>query len=105
MVLGLYSLTKAKKGAKGERRVFAHTEEILIALEGKQVETLTPIRLRYTGKVLDMTTAYDDQDLTHTEAVEFNNQFISTTVGRAILNDALPADMPFVNGLLKKKGI
>ena len=105
LVLGLYYLTKAKVNAKGEGRVFANIEEVLMALEAKQVETLTPIRLRYTGKVLDMTTAYDDQDLTHTEAVEFNNQFISTTVGRAILNDALPADMPYVNGLLKKKGI
>ena len=37
-----------------------------------------------------MTTAYDDQDLTHTDVVEYNKQFISTTVGRAILNDALP---------------
>ena len=76
-----------------------------MALEAKQVETLTPIRLRYTGPVLDMTTAYDDQDLTHTEPVEFNKQYITTTVGRAILNDALPEGMPYVNGLLKKKGI
>ncbi|HEY1253978.1 MAG TPA: DNA-directed RNA polymerase subunit beta', partial [Terracidiphilus sp.] len=105
MVLGLYYLTKAKKNAKGEGRVFANTEEILMALEAKEVETLSPIRLRYTGKVLDMTTAYDDQDLTHVEPVEFNKQYISTTVGRVILNDALPEGMPFINGLLKKKGI
>ncbi|SFS21167.1 DNA-directed RNA polymerase subunit beta' [Granulicella pectinivorans] len=105
LVLGLYYLTKAKVGAKGEGRVFANIEEVFMALEAKAVETLTPIRLRYTGKVLDMTTAYDDQDLTHTEAVEFNKQFISTTVGRAILNDSLPEGMPYVNGLLKKKGI
>jgi DNA-directed RNA polymerase beta' subunit len=105
LVLGLYYLTKAKVNAKGEGRVFANIEEVLMALEAKQVETLTPIRLRYTGPVLDMTTAYDDQDLNHTEPVEFNKQFISTTVGRAILNDALPEGMPYVNGLLKKKGI
>jgi len=105
LVLGLYYLTKSKVNAKGEGRVFANIEEVFMALEAKQVETLTPIRLRYTGQVLDMTTAYDDQDLTHTEPVEFNKQFISTTVGRAILNDALPEGMPYVNGLLKKKGI
>ena len=105
MVLGLYYLTKAKKGGKGEGRVFSNTEEILMALEAKEVETLTPIRLRYTGKVLDMTTAYDDQDLTHTEPVDFNNEYINTTVGRVILNDALPSGMPYINGLLKKKGI
>ncbi|MDE1160937.1 MAG: DNA-directed RNA polymerase subunit beta' [Acidobacteriaceae bacterium] len=105
LVLGLYYLTKAKVGAKGEGRVFANIEEVLMALEAKQVETLSPIRLRYTGPVLDMTTAYDDQDLTHTEPVEFTKQYINTTVGRAILNDRLPEGMPFVNGLLKKKGI
>ena len=105
LVLGIYYLTKSKINAKGEGRVFANIEEVLMALEARQVETLTPIRLRYTGPVLDMTNAYDDQDLTHTEPVEFNKQFISTTVGRAILNDALPEGMPYVNGLLKKKGI
>jgi DNA-directed RNA polymerase subunit beta' len=105
LVLGLYYLTKAKVGARGEGRVFANIEEVLMALEARQVETLSPIRLRYTGPVLDMTVAYDDQDITHTEAVEFNKQFINTTVGRAILNDALPEGVPFVNGLLKKKGI
>ena len=105
LVLGLYYLTKSKVGAKGEGRTFANAEEVLMALEAQEVETLSPIRLRYTGTVLDMTTAYDDQDLMHTDPVEFNKQFISTTVGRTILNDALPEGMPFINGLLKKKGI
>ncbi len=76
-----------------------------MALEAKEVETLSPIRLRYTGPVLEMGTAYDDQDLTHTEPVQYDRQYITTTVGRAILNDALPQEMPYVNGLLKKKGI
>ena len=105
MVLGLYYLTKEKKGAKGEGRSFSNVDEVLLALNFKEVETLTPIRLRYTGPVLDMTVAYDDQDLTHTEPVEYTRQYINTTVGRAILNDALPENMPYVNGLLKKKGI
>jgi len=105
MVLGLYYLTKSKVGAKGEGRTFGNIEEVLMALHAGEVETLSPIRLRYSGTVLDMTTAYDDQDLLHTEPVEYNKQYISTTVGRAILNDALPDGMPYVNGLLKKKGI
>src|SRR6201986_24495 len=105
LALGIYYLTKAKVNAKGEGRVFANIEEVFMALEAKQVETLTPIRLRYTGPVLDMTTASDDQDITHTEPVEFNRQYINTTVGRAILNDALPEGLPYINGLLKKKGI
>ncbi len=30
---------------------------------------------------------------------------METTVGRVILNDILPEEMPFINGLLKKKGL
>ena len=41
----------------------------------------------------------------HTEPIEFNKQYMDTTVGRVILNDTLPEDMPFINGLLKKKGL
>ena len=105
LVLGMYYLTKAKPGAKGEGRTFANIEEVLLALEAKEVETLTPIRLRYTGEVIDLTAAYDDQDILHTEPVPFERQYINTTVGRVILNDSLPPDMPYINGLLKKKGL
>ena len=104
MVLGLYYLTKAKPGATGENRPFANTEEVLLALEAGAVELLTPVRLRYSGTVIDLTTAFDNQDITHTVPVHPEGQFIETTVGRVILNDHLPEQMPFINGLLKKKG-
>ena len=105
MVLGIYYLTKSKPGAKGEGRAFGSAEEVVLALEAGEVELLTPIRLRYTGEVIDLTIAYDDQDVPHTEPINVKRQFIHTTVGRVILNDTLPAEMPFINGLLKKKGV
>jgi DNA-directed RNA polymerase subunit beta' len=105
MVLGIYYLTKAKPGAKGEGRAFGSIEEVVLALEAGEIELLTPIRLRYTGELIDLSTAYDDQDVTHTESVQLKRQFINTTVGRVIFNDSLPKEMPFVNGLLKKKGV
>src|SRR5437588_279479 len=105
MVLGLYYLTKGKPGAKGEGRAFANIDEVLLALHAGEVETLSPIRLRHTGEVVDLTTAYDDQDIVHTEPVMYDRSFLNTTVGRAILNDHLPEGMPYINGLLKKKGI
>src|SRR5207245_9216025 len=79
--------------------------EVRLALHQQEIETLTPIRLRYTGEVIDLSTAYDDQDIVHTEPVSYNRAFLNTTVGRAILNDHLPEGMPYINGLLKKKGI
>ncbi|MFY9674617.1 MAG: DNA-directed RNA polymerase subunit beta', partial [Terriglobales bacterium] len=111
MVLGLYYLTKGKPGAKGEGRSFANIDDVIIALEMGEVETLTPIRLRFTGEVIDLTQAYDDQDVNHTDPIHLDREYINTTVGRAILNDHLPKAvvgreaMPYINGLLKKKGI
>src|SRR6266403_941800 len=105
MVLGIYYLTKSKPGAKGEGRVFGATDEVVLALEAGEVELLTPIRLRYTGEVIDLTTAYDNQDVPHTVPVKMERQFIQTTVGRVIFNSHLPEKFPYVNGLLKKKGV
>jgi DNA-directed RNA polymerase subunit beta' len=105
MVLGLYYLTKMRPNAKGAGRTFASMEDVLIALEMGEVETLTPIKLRYTGKVIDLNKAFDNQNVMYTEPIEFNKQYMDTTVGRVILNDVLPKEMPFINGLLKKKGL
>ena len=105
IVLGCYYLTKAKPGAKGEGRAFGDVDDVLLALEAGEVETLTPIRLRYTGTLQDLTAARDDQDVLHAEVQDVTNKIINTTVGRVIFNAALPKDMPFINGLLKKKGL
>ena len=105
MVLGLYYLTKTRTGTKGEGRTFASTDDVLIALEMGEVETLSPIKLRYTGKVIDLVKAFDNQNILHTEPIEFSKQYMDTTVGRVILNDVLPDEMPYINGLLKKKGL
>ncbi|MGE5245135.1 MAG: DNA-directed RNA polymerase subunit beta', partial [Betaproteobacteria bacterium] len=105
IVLGCYYLTKGKSGAKGEGRAFGNAEDALLALEAGEVETLSPIRLRFTGSLQDLTAARDDQDVLHTEVQPVHNKIINTTVGRVILNQALPAEMPYVNGLLKKKGL
>src|ERR1700689_771201 len=43
MVMGCYYLTKSRPGARGEGRTFASTDDVLIALEMGEVETLTPI--------------------------------------------------------------
>jgi DNA-directed RNA polymerase subunit beta' len=105
IVLGCYYLTKAKSGARGEGRAFGNPDDVMLAMEAGELETLTPIRLRYTGDLQDLTAARDDQDVLHTEVQTVTNKIINTTVGRVILNGQIPAGMPFVNGLLKKKGL
>ena len=105
MVLGLYYLTKMRPNSKGSGRTFASIDDVLIALEMGEVETLSAIKLRHTGKVIDLTKAFDNQNILYTEPIEFTKQYMDTTVGRVILNDILPKEMPFINGLLKKKGL
>jgi DNA-directed RNA polymerase subunit beta' len=105
MVLGVYYLTRPKPGAKGEGRTFGSIEEVLMAWDSGEVETQTSIRLRYSGSLIDMTTAYDEQAIVHAEAIEAKNHMLNTTVGRVILHDHMPKGFPFINGLLKKKGL
>ncbi len=105
IVLGCYYLTKSKVDAKGEGRAFGSVDDVLLALESGEVETLSSIRLRYTGRLVDLTVARDSQDVMDAEEQYVDNRIINTTVGRVIFNAALPKEMPFINGLLKKKGL
>ena len=105
VVLGCYYLTKSKPGAKGEGRAFGNPDDVVLALEAGELETLTPIRVRITGELIDLTVARDDQGVQYAEVQNVVNKVINTTVGRVILNEALPKGMPYVNGLLKKKGL
>ena len=126
IVLGCYYLTKAKPNAKGKRRVygveekpngggdlsqgseelrvFRTADDVQLALEAGVVETLSEIRLRLSGGYLNVGANRDDQDVLHTPLQTLDNEIVTTTVGRVVFNGALPDEIPFVNGLLKKKG-
>src|SRR5882672_2646475 len=105
IVLGIYYLTKEKAGAKGQGRRFASKDDVVLALESGEIELLAPIKLRYTGDLLDLATVRDDQDVLHTEVVSVELQQINTTVGRVIFNQHLPEGLPYINGHLKKRGL
>jgi DNA-directed RNA polymerase subunit beta' len=105
IVLGIYYLTRDKPGAKGEGRVFASLEEVLLALDAKEVTTQTPIKLRIQGDLIDLTQEHDQQDILRAAVQEDVRRVIDTTVGRVIFNDSIPPGLPFFNGTLKKKGL
>jgi DNA-directed RNA polymerase subunit beta' len=105
IVLGCYYLTRDKPGARGEGRVFASLEEVLLALDAKEVTTQTPIKLRISGDLIDLTQEHDTQDVLRATVQENVHRVINTTVGRVIFNDQIPKGLPFFNGTLKKKGL
>src|SRR5207248_4105894 len=82
IVLGIYYLTRDKEGAKGEGRVFASKEEVFLALDSKDVTTQTPIKLRITGDLIDLTQEHDTQDILRGTLQEDVRRVINTTVGR-----------------------
>jgi DNA-directed RNA polymerase subunit beta' len=80
LVLGLYFLTKARCGLRGEGIAFASPAEVIMAYQCGQVDLHARIRLRLNGII------------------------INTTVGRVLLFDALPigSDFAWINKILKK---
>jgi DNA-directed RNA polymerase subunit beta-beta' len=83
MVLGLYYLSLAKEGSRGEHKLFSNVDEIMIALDADAVEINTKIRT-----IVDRRPLY-------------------TTVGRMIIKSILPDFVPVSlwNKVLKKKDI
>ncbi len=105
IVLGIYYLTRRRVGARGEGRTFSSPEEVLLALDHGVVTTQSPIKLLHRGQLVDLDQERDDQDLIHATERNVERHLLDTTVGRVIFNDALAADLPFINGTLKKKGL
>jgi len=105
LVLGGYWLTLPRDKAKGEGRIFPDFDSVLMALDADEVGTQTKIVVRYTGDYIHLEHQYDSQDIVHAEVEHVNRRLIETTVGRVIFNSHLPEDVPFINGLLKKRGL
>ncbi len=105
MVLGCYYLSLEMKGQKGEGRMFSSADEVLLALESKEVGLQANIKMKFNGHFMNLSTFYDDQAVLSCPIVEIDNGIIETTPGRIILNGILPDRIPFINGNLKKKGI
>ncbi len=86
MVLGLYYITKERAGAKGEGLIFYSPEEAEIALNEKKVDMHAKITVR-------------TQDIEDGKQV---TKLINTTVGRILVNHYVPAEVGYVNEVLKK---
>ena len=105
MVLGCYYVTLDRKGKKGEGRIFASPEEVLLAYENKEVDLQARVRLRFSGSFMNLATFYDDQAVMTCPVGQVKAEIIDTTPGRIIFNNILPQGLPFINGMLKKKGL
>jgi len=109
MILGFYYMTFHKKGLKGENMLFSSIKEALQAWEAGIVEINAKIRVRFFGKLKNLDTyTLDNQDVANCPVTEIKpgeNRLLVTTPGRALFNEYLPKGVPYINGLLKRKGV
>ncbi len=90
MVLGLYYMTKPRKGSASEGTTFYSPEEVIIAHNEGVVEMHSIIKVKV-----------EDVD----ENGEYFNHIIETTVGRVLFNEFVPREAGFINQLLTKKSL
>ncbi len=99
MVIGLYYLTAARPGIEGEGRAFASFDEALLAYDSRAYLDLQAIiTVRLTEDIVEQTASGDLVEHKAGERIE-------TTVGRITLNRSLPADYPYINHEIDKKGV
>ncbi len=91
MVLGLYYITKLRKGDKGEGLKFYGPEEAQIAYNEGRVTLHAPVSV-----VVD---DIDEQGNPITHLVE------NTSVGRVLVNQYVPKEIGYVNEILSKKSL
>jgi len=89
MVLGLYYLTKGRKGEKGEGKTFYSAEEVVIAFNEGKLSKHAIIKVK--ANVKDKKTG------------EVTTKMIETVTGRVIFNQVIPEEVGFVDELLTKK--
>jgi DNA-directed RNA polymerase subunit beta' len=97
IVLGCYYLTQERPGKKGEGRAFTDTTEAALAYQHGVIDLQARIRVR-----LDARQVFDAPAPVAASSVA-PRALVETTVGRIMLNDALPERLRFKNYALKKE--
>ena len=90
MVLGLYYITKIRPGAKGEGLKFYGPEEAIVAFNEKRCEEHALVKC-----------IVDDID----EQGRPIKHMVETSVGRIIVNEIIPKELGFFNGIISKKSL
>lgn len=80
IVLGIYYMTRERPLVKGEGKVFSSPDEVQVAFDAREVDLHARIQVRMDGSL------------------------VKTTVGRVLLREILPEEIPFalINKVMKK---
>ncbi len=97
MIIGMYWLTMLQEQEKGAGHAFSSVAEAIMAHDRGDLHVGAPIKLRLNGIIPPA--GYADKVRADGSVI------LETSLGRALFNEALPADFPFVNERVGKKQI
>jgi len=102
MIIGLYHLTSEVEDGKGAGRVFGSVAEARMAFDAGEIQlgSIVRIRLRHLvpTPLVELPEGVDAN-----EAGFVDTWLVETTLGRALFNETLPEDYPYVNDQVDKK--
>lgn len=95
MIIGLHHLTTLKEGSTGEGRAFSSVSEAILAFDQKSLDLNAKVRIRLDGLHFAEGEAPEG-------FVQGERFLLATTLGRALFNEALPADYPYIEAVADK---
>jgi DNA-directed RNA polymerase subunit beta' len=95
MIIGLHHLTTLKEGVVGEGRAFSSIAEAILAHDQHSVDLNAKVRIRLSDVVFA-----EGQEPDGFEAGK--PVLVNTSLGRAIFNETLPSDYPYVEAVADK---
>ena len=108
MVIGIYYMSEVVEGEPGAGRAFIDIDEALMAYDLGELGLHAPIRLRVGALAGDPERRgqlpLPLHRLFDPEPVD-GSRPLGTTLGRALLNQAFPADFPYVNATVMKNDL
>ncbi|KJC65106.1 DNA-directed RNA polymerase subunit beta' [Agreia bicolorata] len=94
MIIGLHHLTTVKEGAIGEGRAFSSVAEAILAHDQKSLDLNAPVKIR----LHDVHFGENEGPADYVDGPVI----VETTLGRALFNEALPADYPYIQAVADK---
>jgi DNA-directed RNA polymerase subunit beta' len=95
MIIGLHHLTTLKSGVEGEGRAFSSVAEAILAKDQGSLDLNAKVRIRLEGLHFAEGQTPEDFD-------ESKPYLLETTLGRALFNEALPYDYPYIEDVADK---
>jgi DNA-directed RNA polymerase subunit beta' len=102
MIVGIYYLTVPAEEGQGTGRAFSSVAEARMAFDAGQLEMGSKIKIRMKDVVPPAGMALPDGVVVDESGI-IDSLTVETTLGRALFNDTLPLDYPFIDVTVDKK--